>query len=213
MKVILLIISLFLMSCSEPLEKTLEEKLEVPFEEQVQIDWCVPASVLMCAKYFANEVGWYDPTFEEYDSGSQQNFINTKLKEYGGTTFYEDSQEGAPKSISRFMYNYLNITNTNMAKIKSTIYYDEDIGVLGLIREQILYNEKPLIAVIKSDEIKTHAVVVTGYEEILKTNEISKIYYNDPWFGKTHELRKEWEEISKLSDRVYITLYFNDYYN
>ena len=213
MKVILLIISLFLMSCSEPLEKTLEEKLEVPFEEQVQIDWCVPASVLMCAKYFANEVGWYDPIFEEYDSGSQQNFINTKLEEYGGTIFYEDSQEGAPKSISRFMYNYLNITNTNIAKIKSTNYYDEDIGMLGLIREQISYNEKPLIAVVNSSAVKTHAVVVTGYEEVLKTSEIKKISYNDPYYGERAKDRAGWDTFSKLSDRVYITLYFSDYYN
>lgn len=49
------------------------------------------------------------------------------------------------------MYNYLNITNTNMAKIKSTTYYDEDIGVLGLIREQILYSDRVYITLYFND--------------------------------------------------------------
>ena len=61
-----------------PVTKTYE--IEVPLETQVELNFCLPTSVLMCAKYFAKEVGWYSENFKNLNSPTQEKFIYDYLK-------------------------------------------------------------------------------------------------------------------------------------
>lgn len=203
-------------SCGNPLlvaTKTYE--LEVPLEKQVEVNFCVPTSVLMCAEYFANDVGWYDKSFADYDVSSKELFIYNYLKNNSGLTFYPDKQFGAPLAISNFLYRYLNISNREIAVLDTSFLCEENYGSLKLIIEQIKLEQKPLIAIINSDNSgsKTHAVVVRGIQENIDTGDVSKIYYNDPWYGYRNKTRSSWKNISCLSSFDYLTLYFSDYNN
>ena len=165
----------------------------------------------MCAEYFANKVGWYDKAFALYDIPSQENYIHEKLDSYGGTTFYPNSSNGAPKSISRFLYGHLNITNENMALLNTSYFCEEYTGALLLIMNQIRYEKKPLISVVSEAANAFHAVVITGYQEDSASETVKKVFYNDPWYGNRNKSKFEWQRYSCISDVRYMTLYFDDY--
>lgn|GEM_PF-3982186 len=58
-------------------------------------------------------------TYEIPVPEEKEKIIYLILKRFG-ETFYTSSQKGAPKSISYFLYNYLNISNENMALLLGT---------------------------------------------------------------------------------------------
>ena len=134
--------------------------------------------------------------------------------QYGGMTFYPNSLEGAPKSISLFLFNYLNISNRHIALLDTSTFCVETMGALELIMREIQYNQKPLISITNEttdEKEKTHAVVITGFQEELKTGTVSKVFYADPWFGYRNKTKSEWQRYSCLPSGHYLTMYFGDY--
>jgi len=78
------LISLF--ACVQPVEpKTKTYEIPVPEEKQIYSNWCVPASVLMCAEYFANDVGWSDYSFPYLTTEEKEKIIYLILKRFGET--------------------------------------------------------------------------------------------------------------------------------
>lgn len=214
------ILSLVFVSCGKPLipvTKTYE--IEVPLETQSELNFCLPTSVLMCAKYFAKEVGWYSEDFKNLDSPTQEKFIYDYLKKNSGLTFYPNSQDSAPTAISKFLYNYLNISNKEIAILDTSLWCEENFGALKLMVEQIKFEQKPVIAVINREDSsgnsdnsnQTHAVVIVGIQENVNTDEVTKIFYNDPWYGYRNKSKSSWQNVSCLKTFDYLTLYFSTY--
>lgn len=163
----------------------------------------------MCAEYFANDVGWSNRSFPNLRTEDKEQTIYNILQQFG-STFYVDSQEEAPQAISYFLFNYLNISNRNMAVLFGTPFSSEEVGSLRLIIEHIKIKKRPLISVVNENDEKTHAVVVRGVQESNSTGEITQVYYNDPWYGKKNKSKNEWNRYSLLNNN-YLTMYFEDY--
>ncbi|MBR4374225.1 MAG: C39 family peptidase [Treponema sp.] len=202
------------MSCTTPYAPTTKTyEIDVAYRKQQNQFWCLPASVLMCSNYFAQDVGWFDEYLNELDEYHKQEYIYDALNDLDGTVFIPNSNEGAPKSISQFLFLSLNIENQEMAKLDTSYSCNDYAGSIPLIVEHIKTYKRPLIAIRNYDgEDKTHAIVVYGYQEDLTKQKVKNIYYQDPWYGGFLTCSSEsWEQMTRLKDNCYLTLYFDDY--
>lgn len=211
--IVISFLSFCFFSCSSSNPKIKMYSIDVPLVYQAYSTWCVPASVLMCAEYFADIVGWYDCSIEEMSSEEKQGFILNKMNDCEGTTFYPFSNNGAPSSISNFFYRYLNINNREFAKLLTSTYLSEDYGFLENLKLEIRFEEKPLLCILNAsdDGAITHAVVVTGYSYNEDDECVHKIYYNDPWYGEQFLSKSEWETKAKLNSGCYLNIYYGEF--
>lgn len=212
MKLLLIfLIFLNLLSCSQPLQKkTKLYELDVPIEKQQELTWCLPTSVLMCAEYFSNTVCWCFNDFKNSNSYERQKIFYSELKENDGLTFYPYSQQSAPTEISKLLYKYLNIANQEFAKLYTSIYFE---NITNLIKYEIKEHGMPIISITNEGINKTHAVVITGYQEIIESSKIDKVLYIDPYYGKKNKTLEEWKTYSTLNNELFLKLFFEDYYN
>ena len=161
---LMLIVSLFLTSCSgvvtPELQLDLDEEinkveeidyvyLDVPYEKYAGANWCLPASGAMTFKYFGMDI-------------SQSQIASKVIDEYGTS------------SVFKFISYAKNMGLEAKYQFKTV----EEIKVL-------LNSETPVIAIqnYSLTILKTHARVIIGYDD-----ETQEIITNDPTAGKDYKI-------------------------
>ena len=161
---LMLIVSLFLTSCSgvvtPELQLDLNEEinkveeidyvyLDVPYEKYAGANWCLPASGAMTFKYFGMDI-------------SQSQIASKVIDEYGTS------------SVFKFISYAKNMGLEAKYQFKTV----EEIKVL-------LNSETPVIAIqnYSLTILKTHARVIIGYDD-----ETQEIITNDPTAGKDYKI-------------------------
>jgi len=161
---LMLIVSLFLTSCSgvvtPKLQLDLDEEinkveeidyvyLDVPYEKYAGANWCLPASGAMTFKYFGMDI-------------SQSQIASKVIDEYGTS------------SVFKFISYAKNMGLEAKYQFKTV----EEIKVL-------LNSETPVIAIqnYSLTILKTHARVIIGYDD-----ETQEIITNDPTAGKDYKI-------------------------
>jgi len=161
---LMLIVSLFLTSCSgvvtPELQLDLDEEinkveeidyvyLDVPYEKYAGANWCLPASGAMTFKYFGMDI-------------SQSQIASKVIDEYGTS------------SVFKFISYAKNMGLEAKYQFKTV----KEIKVL-------LNSETPVIAIqnYSLTILKTHARVIIGYDD-----ETQEIITNDPTAGKDYKI-------------------------
>lgn len=198
------------MSCNFATSTKKTYEIDVPLIYQETKEWCLPACTLMCTEFFADIVGWTDEYFSDVTNYEAQEYISDFFWMTYGSTFYPYSNDSAPQSISAFMRSCINVTNDDFTELSTD--FSCDSGSMFQIIPEIQIDRQPLISVLGYGNVNPpHVVVVTGYQKDLNTNKTTKIYYNDPYYGRRQVSYDQWEFESLVNDSGYLTLFFKEY--